>query len=771
MLLLLSLPLLSLTAQQKTFTISGNIRDKSNGEDLIGAVVASKSTSLATTSNAYGFYSLTLPVGTYTLVVSYTGYVAEEIEVDLQSDVKQHISLLPLVNELQEVVVSSERKNANVSRPEMSVEKLSAKAIKKIPALMGEVDVIKAIQLLPGVQATSEGSSGFSVRGGNYDQNLILLDEATVYSASHLMGFFSVFNNDAVKDVKLYKGDIPAAYGGRLASLMDIRSKDGNNQRFAGTGGIGTISSRLTLEGPLGSDKLTYLLSGRRTYADLFLALSNDEDVRNSSLYFYDMNGKINYRIDDNNRVFLSAYSGRDNTSNEFFGMAFGNQTLTARWNHIFTPKLFSNFTLLGSFYNYKLKNDVSDQLAVVWESKMADYSFKADMTYHLNPNTALQFGYALTYHRFTPAQGGGVGENSILGSIDQPQQFAMDQAAYLSGEATIAEKLILKAGLRYSLFQNIGNDELTYRLGANFLPADSARHGKGSFYHTQGQFEPRLGATYLLSDVHSLKASYSRTAQYIQLASNSAAGSPLDIWFQASPNVKPQLCDQFAIGYFRNFSDNDYEASLELYYKDMQHVVDFKDHAELLANKDLEQELRFGKGRAYGLEFMLRKNTGRLNGWLSYTFSKASRQIDEINKGKWYRSPFDKPHNISLVLSYELSPKWSISGNWIYASGVPVTYPTGRFLVEDRYVRIYSDRNKHRYPDYHRMDLSATLQLSKPSSRFKSELNFSLYNAYGRKNAWTVLFRQEDDQPDVTYAEKIYLFTFVPSITYNFTF
>ncbi len=771
--LILFIPIFHITqlfAQDKKFTISGNITDSDSGEDLIGALVSVSGNKTTAVTNAYGFYSLNLPQGDYTLVCNYMGYTTQEVPIHLYNNEKLNIKLNLNVNELEEVVVSSERRNANISRPEMSVERLSQSVIKKIPALMGEVDVIKAIQLLPGVQATSDGSSGFSVRGGGYDQNLILLDEAIVYNASHLMGFFSVFNNDAIKDVKLYKGDIPATFGGRLSSLMDIRTKDGNNQRFTGTGGIGTISSRLTLEGPVGSDKATYLVSGRRTYADMLLMLSNDPDLRNSSLYFYDMNAKLNYRINDNNRIYLSGYLGRDNTSNEYFGMNFGNQTLTLRWNHIFSPKLFSNFTLIGSFYDYYLKSSFSENMAIEWKSNMQDYTFKADFSYLLNSNNNMKFGYNLTYHNFVPGEGGGTNESSIFGSITQPKEYALEHALYFSNETSLGEKIILKYGLRYSLFQNISNgEELNYL--KNYQVDYSTIYKKGEIYNNQQQFEPRLGAIYKFNDENSVKASYSRTTQYIQLASNSAAGSPLDVWFQASQNVKPQLCDQYAVGYFRNFANDDYETSIEFYYKNMKDVVDFKDHAQLYGNTNLEQELRFGKGKAYGVELMVRKNTGKLNGWVSYTFSKAKRQIDEINDGNWYRSPYDKPNNISIVANYELSSKWNFGATWVYASGTPVTYPTGRYMIEDNYVPIYSGRNEYRYPDYHRLDLSATWKLSRPKKRFQHELNFSLYNAYGRKNAWTILFRQEDNRPDTSYAEMIYLFTFVPSITWNFTF
>ncbi|MDL2231178.1 TonB-dependent receptor [Porphyromonadaceae bacterium OttesenSCG-928-L07] len=775
-LIVLSLFLLSLLftgelfAQNKRYTVSGTIKDGTSGEDLIGATVYVKSLKSGTATNTYGFYSLSLPPGKYEVIYAYLGYTDQIFPLELSKDQTIHIKLKPAASQLEEVVVSAERANANVTRTEMSVEKLSGKTIKLIPALMGEVDVIKAIQLLPGVQAASEGTTGFSVRGGSYDQNLILLDEATVYNASHLMGFFSVFNNDAVKDVKLYKGDIPATFGGRLSSLLDIRSRDGNTQRLSGTGGIGLISSRLTLEGPLFSEKATFLLSGRRTYADIFLALANDADLRSSSLYFYDMNLKFNYSINDNNRIYAAGYLGRDFFGMKHAEMGFGNKTFTLRWNHIFSPKLFSNFTLIGSYYDYKLKTNFNEQLSEEWKSKMEDYGFKADFSYHLNPSNNIKFGYNLVYHKFMTGEGGGSGEESILDRIYLPNEYAMEQSLYLSNEMKIKNRLTLKYGLRYTLFQNISNGEEIDFL-ENYNVAYSEQHKKGKFYHSQYSIEPRIGALYQLDDRSSLKGSYSRTTQFIQLASNSAAGSPLDVWFQASQNVKPQHCDQFALGYFRNFSNNKYEFSIEAYYKKMKDLVDFKDHADLMINEDMEQELRFGKGKSYGLELMLRKNSGRLNGWISYTYSKSERKVDEINNNEWYRSPFDKPVNISIVANYELTPKWTISGNWVFASGTPVTYPVGRFQVENNYVPIYAGRNENRYPSYHRLDLSATVNLSKPGKRLKHDLNISVYNAYGRKNPWMIYFQQEDERPDTSYAEMIYLFSFVPSVTWNFTF
>jgi hypothetical protein len=758
----------NLYAQERKFTISGAVRDADDGEDLIGVSIGVVNTTTGTTTNSYGFYTITLSAGKHTLRFSYIGYTHKEVEVDLSENMTLNVSLESDAQQLAEVVVSAESKNANVSKAEMSVERISAATIRQIPVLMGETDVIKAIQLLPGVQATSEGSSGFSVRGGGYDQNLIMLDEATVYSASHLVGFFSVFNNDAVKDVTLYKGDIPASAGGRLSSLMDIRSRDGNSQRFSGTGGIGLISSRLTLEGPVFSDKATFIVSGRRTYADLFLKLADNPDLRNTSLYFYDLNAKVNYRIDGSNRLFISAYLGRDELSADNMGLDFGNLTTTLRWNHIFSPKVFSNFTVIGSDYDYSMGSSSGVSAMQKWKSKIRDYGVKADFSWHPNPQNSIKFGYHATHHTFTPGES--ITADAIGGQISQPQKFALEHAIYLSNEMKILDKLTLKYGLRYSLFHNISNGEAIDYLN-DYAPDYSKTFAKGKIYNSQHRLEPRAGATWLFDDVHSVKASYSRTTQYIQLASNSASGSPLDVWFPATQNVKPQLSDQFSLGYFRNFADNKYEFSAEAYYKNLLDVVDFKDHANLLGNADFERELRFGRGRTYGLELMLKKNSGKLTGWISYTFAKARRQVDEINSGEWYRSPYDKPHNISIVANYELSRKWSFGANWVYASGTPVTYPTGKYWADGSYVPLYSGRNEYRQPAYHRLDVSATVKLSKPGKWLQSELNFSLYNAYGRKNPWMITFRQDDNQPDVTYAEKMYLFTFIPSITWNFKF
>jgi hypothetical protein len=753
------------------FTISGNITDALNGEQLIGATVFVKETSAGTTTNVYGFYSLSLPAGKYTLLYSFIGYKTQEQSIELKKNLTFNMSLATKTEQLNAVEITGERKGESVRKPEMSVVKMDVKTISRIPALMGEVDIIRALQLLPGVKTTSEGSTGFSVRGGAQDQNLILLDEAPVYNASHLLGFFSIFNNDALKDVKIYKGDIPAANGGRLSSLLDIRMKDGNNKSFSGKGGIGTISSRLTLEGPLVNENTSFIVSGRRTYVDMFLPLSSDKNVRENTLYFYDFNAKISHRFNDKNRLFISGYMGRDVFENKFAYMDFGNQTLTARWNHLFSSKLFSNFTFIYSKYDYALGSPEEQANAFIWKSKMKDFNFKADFNLFANPNNTVKFGIQSTYHTFNPGSVKSTGADATFNQLIMPLQYSLESAVYVSNEQKIGELLSLKYGLRLSMFNNIG--EATNFIYNNlYQPIDSTVHDDGEFYNTYINIEPRLAANYQLNEVSSLKASYSRTAQYIQLAQNSTAGTPLDIWFACSPNVKPQLADQLAIGYARNLRNNTLEASVEAYYKNMQNAIDFKDQADLLFNEFLEGEIRRGKAWAYGIEFLLRKTEGKLTGWIGYTYSVARRQVDGINNGNAYNAPYDKPNDVSIVLNYELNKRHMFSMNWVYSTGNPVTFPTGRAQIGNNIIPIYSDRNAYRMPDYHRLDVSYVLKpKERPNRKWDWELNFSIYNAYGRKNAWTINFVQDKQNPELTYAEKTYLFSIIPAVTFNFEF
>jgi hypothetical protein len=751
--------------------VSGYIKDGQTGEELIGATIMVKGDQQGTVTNQYGFYSLSLNPGNYILLYSYVGYKTEEIPVALDRNVLINIELTEQLRELDEVTVSAEGQKTHLERAEMSVARLPIKSIQRIPTLMGEVDVIKAIQLLPGVQASSEGATGFSVRGGNPDQNLILLDEATVYNASHLMGFFSVFNNDAVKDVTLYKGDIPAEHGGRLSSLLDVRMKDGNDKKFSASGGIGTISSRLTLEGPIFKNKTSFIMSARRTYADLFLPLAKDEVVRESKLFFYDLNAKFNLIINENNRIFISGYAGRDVFKNKFAGIEFGNNTFTLRWNHLFSPRLFSNFILIRSNYHYQLGTPEGQANSFLWTARMHDFSGKADFNYYLTPGLTIKFGTGTILHKFSPGSARGVGEESLFTVFTLPDSYALENNIYLSVEQSAGDHWRLRYGLRFSTFHNIGK-AVVYHYDGDYHMADSTIFHKGEFYQNYATPEPRIALTYVIDSLSSLKFSYSRTSQYVQLAQNSTAGTPLDVWFPSSPNIRPQISGQIAAGYFRDFLNDRLEASIEVYYKKIKNAIDFKDHADLLLNKYLEGDLRFGMAASYGLEVLLRKNEGRLNGWISYTLSKTERNFDGINNGRPYPSPYDRRHNASVVLNYEILRRLWISANWVYSTGLPVTFPTGRFEYMGIIAPVYSDRNSYRMPDYHRLDVSVSLQSKyKPGRRWNWDMNLSVYNAYARKNAWAINFVQDEENPAMTYAEMTYLFPIVPALTFNFHF
>ena len=755
-------------------TISGYVKDAESGESLIGATISVRELNKGTAANQYGFYSVSLKPANYILEFRYIGYQIIQKTINLNKDITINIELVPEEKKIAEVVIMADRPEANVKKAEMSISKLEMKTIKQVPALMGEVDVLKVIQMLPGVQSTAEGTSGFSVRGGGNDQNLILLDEATVYNASHLMGFFSVFNNDAVRDVKLYKGDIPANYGGRLSSVLDVRMKEGNNKKFAATGGIGLISSRLTLEGPIGNEKTSFLLAGRRTYADLFFPLMSDSSLKKSKLYFYDLNLKINHQINDRNRLYLSAYTGRD-----LFGQkgssdaGFGNLTGTLRWNHLISNKLFSNLSAVVARYDYSLKMKQGGS-NYVWNSDMLDYTLKLDFNYFPNPQNEIKFGISSTFHDFNPADAYIEGERSRLGAA-VPKNYALEHGLYISNEQKIGDKLTVKYGLRYTVFQNIGTATVyTFAKGyPNYSVTDTTYYASGKVFHTYMGLEPRLGINYTFNEESSLKASFSRTIQNMQLASNSSGGMPLDVWFPSGPNIMPQKANQYAIGYFRNFANNTIETSIESYYKQMYDVIDFKDNAQLLMNPRMEGDIRSGTAKAYGVELFVKKNSGRLNGWISYTLSKVRRTIAEINNGNPYPTTYDKPHNINVIVNYEFSNRVILSGNWVYATGAPITFPVGSYVIDNTYGKYYSARNGYRMRDYHRLDLSLTLKGKEhPGKKWEGEWVFSMYNAYGRHNDWMINFVQDSKDVTKVVAERWYLpFVFFPGITYNFKF
>ncbi|RLD45692.1 MAG: hypothetical protein DRI89_00425 [Bacteroidetes bacterium] len=757
-------------AQKGNITLSGFISDKSDGEHLPGATVLIKNINKGAASNTYGFYSISLPANKYQIVYSFIGYANVVIDMELSRDTTINIELGTASKRLEEVEIT-EQAHENVTSNQMSVNTLTSKTIQSIPMLMGEVDIIKALQLLPGVKFVAEGSSGFSVRGGSPDQNLVQLDEATVYNAGHLMGFFSVFNNDAVKSVQLYKGDLPAQYGGRLSSLVDVRMKEGNNKKFHGNGGIGLIASRLTLEGPIAKNKASFMVSGRRTYADLFLRLSKDENMKQSALYFYDMNAKVNWSINQNNHVFLSGYFGKDVLKSGQFNMNWGNATGTLRWNHIFHEKLFSNFTLVANRFNYSLGIPEPNVQAFVWESDLTDYTLKGDFTWYANTNNTVRFGISSIYHNFYPGKVEGLGDTTTFGTYSIPNNYSLESGIYISNNQKLGSLLTLKYGLRLSMFNNIGPDTVfTYNEFGDttgYTPQPDRK-----IYNTYLGFEPRLGIVIKLNEVSSIKASYSRNFQYIQQAENSTGGSPLSIWFPASMNVKPQIGNQFALGYFRNFKKGLLETSVEGYYKNVKNAIDFKDHAELLLNKFIEGELLFGKGWSYGVEFLVKKTRGNLSGWVSYTWSRTLQQIEGISNGDPYPASYDRPHDFSIVMNYNLGEQISFGATWVYLTGQPITFPVGRYVYGNTVVPVYSERNSYRMVDYHRLDVSVTWHdKDKPGKKWHNSLNFSIYNVYNRKNPWVINFQSDPNDPNITYAEVTYLFGIIPSITYNFRF
>jgi hypothetical protein len=751
----------------KRLTISGYIKDASNGEVLIGATIYLPEQATGTVTNSYGFYSLSLAPGNYHIKFGFMGYATENRQVDLSENMSLNIELNPETKELDEFEVVAQKKGMDLKKPEMSAVNLPMKTIRQIPAMMGEVDLIKAIQLLPGVQATSEGSSSFSVRGGSGDQNLILLDESTVYNASHLMGFFSVFNNDAINSVKIYKGDIPTWAGGRLASLLDVRMKEGNQKKYSASGGIGILSSRLTVEGPIQKEKSSFIISGRRSYMDLFTPLASEEALRETKLYFYDLNAKMNFTLGEKDRLYFSGYFGRDVFDNDFAGMQFGNGTFTARWNHLFSQKIFSNLSLISSDYNYELGFASTESKEYTWKYDMEEKGVKYDLGFLISPEYEVKTGFQWSFHTMHPG--------TISASDDSYDPYILQKkksaegAAYIQAEQKIGKKLTLRYGVRWSLFANRGIDTV-FVYNKQYEEAGQKTYGHNDYFNWQNGVEPRAGLSYMINDESSLKASYARSRQYYQMATNTTSGTPLDLWFSASPNVKPQVSDQWSVGYNRYFHNQQIELSAELFYKDMQNTIDFKDHPTLYFNRKLEGELRYGKSYAYGAEMMAMLNFEKISGWVSYTYTQSERKIDGIANGDWFTSPFERPHSINIVLNYAKSTKNSFGINWVYSSGQPATFPVGRMEIGNVILPIYSDRNTERYPDYHRLDLSYTHKLRK-HGRYEQELNFSLYNAYGRHNTWAIRFQQDNDDPKKTQAQNVYLFSIVPSITYNFKF
>ncbi len=781
-LLLLLLLSSSLFAQEK-FTLSGNIKDASNGEDLIGVTILVKELpGTGTVTNVYGFYSLTLPKGEYTIQYSFIGYKTIPLKTNLIQNIKKNIELSEDSETLETFEVSAIQEDENIRSNDIGITKVDIKEIESIPVLFGERDVMKTLQLMPGIKSGGEGSAGFFVRGGSSDQNLILLDEAPVYNASHLLGFFSVFNSDAIKDLKLYKGGMPAEYGGRLSSVMDIKMKDGNSKEMEVSGGIGLISSKLTIEAPIVKDKGSFIISGRRTYADMFLKFSNDETQRDASLYFYDLNLKANYQINENNRLFLSGYFGRDNLGySDLFGFNWGNATGTLRWNHLFSDKLFSNTSFIYSHYNYKIEiGSAGFKIA----SKIEDITIKEDMDYFLNDKNKIKFGGSVVYHTFDPGEVSSTKEDALLNDTKIEDRYSFESALYLSNEQKFGSLFTLTYGIRYSNFTQIGPGEI-YTYDKNGDVSDTTNYDNLESVVSYNGLEPRIAANYSLSETSSLKASYSRSYQYLHLLSNSSSGNPTDAWMPSSNNIKPEIADQVSLGYFKNLKNNAYEFSVETYYKILDNTIDYKTGAEVTLNPTVEGELLYGQGRAYGIEFFLKKKKGDFTGWISYTLARSENQFEEVNKGSWYPAKQDRTHDVSIVAMYALSERVKLSSSFVFYTGGAVTFPTGKYVIDNQTVNLYSDRNGSRMPNYHRMDIGLTLdnkkfkevknfetgEVNKVKKKVESSWNFSLYNVYGRENAYSITFQENEDDPTKTEIIQLSLFKIIPSISYNFRF
>jgi hypothetical protein len=775
---------LSIIAQEK-YTISGSIRDDSSNETLIGVNIIVPDLQTGTVTNEYGFYSLSLPSGTYNVQISYLGYQTISEIIVLDKDITKNYKLIESAENLDEVVITDDVEKLNIKKPQMSVNSLSIKTIKNMPVVLGEVDVIKSITLLPGVTNAGEGSSGFNVRGGAADQNLILLDEAIIFNSSHLFGFFSVFNPDAIKDIKLYKGGIPAKYGGRVSSVLDIYQKEGNSSGFHMNGGIGLISSRLLAEGPIKKDKGSFLFGGRSSYAHLFLPLFDLDNVA----YFYDLNTKLSYRLNENNNIFLSGYFGRDVFEiADSFANTYGNTVVNFRWNHLFSDKLFSNLSLIYSDYDYDL------ELSFVefdWQSGIRNFNVKYDFKHYINNDFKLEYGLNSIYYKFNPGEINPTTEDSGINPFKLTDKYAFENAIYIDAEHKLNNKLSVSYGARFSTFHRLGQDELNIYENNNPVtfneslgiyekaePIGAESFNRSDVIKSFANIEPRLAVAYQLNNSSSIKASYNRMSQYLHLLSNTSSPTPLDVWTPSGKYIKPQLLDQVALGYFKTFKDNTFSLEIESFYKTIENRIDYIDGADLIANNAIEQVILNGEARAYGLELLLRKNEGKLTGWIAYTLSKSEQRTPGrtpvetgINNGEWYRTPFDKTHDISITGSYELNKKWSLSSNFILQTGQPATFPNGQYQYNGIIIPSFEARNSSRLPSYNRLDFAVNYN-PKPYSnkQFKGEWVFGIYNVYNRKNAANITFR-ENRTSGTNEAVRLAIFGIVPSVSYNFKF
>ena len=773
---------------QEKFTLSGVITDIESNETLIGVNIIFPEIANGVSTNTYGFYSISLPKGTYKVRISYLGYQDVTKTIILDKDIRYNLPLSLQTESLDEIIIEEDIERVKIRAPQMSVNSLTAETIKNIPVVLGEADVIKAILLLPGVTSAGEGASGFNVRGGAADQNLILLDEATIFNSSHLFGFFSVFNPDAIKDLKLYKGGIPARYGGRVSSVLDIYQREGNSKKLKVNGGIGALASRLLVEGPIIQDKAAFLIGGRASYAHLFLPLFDNDNKAS----FYDLNTKFNYKINENNSLYLSGYFGRDLFSvSDSFENVYGNALGNLRWNHIFSNKLFSNASLIYSDYFYGLNLGF---VGFEWNSGIANANLKYDLTYYHNDKIKVHAGVNNLYYTFNPGTIEPDSPDSGIVADQLTKKFANEFAAYIDIEHRLNDKLSLEYGLRFSNFVRLGQDEvniyqdneavifnpslLIYQ-SADPIGVDTSR-SRGDKLATYNNFEPRLSAAYALNEDTSFKGSYTRLAQYLHLLSNTSSPTPLDVWTPSGPFIRPQVLDQYALGYFKNFSfrESEYTLETEVFYKDIDGRIDYIDGAQLIANNEIEGVILQGQSRSYGLEFLLRKNEGKLKGFLAYTLSKSEQRTPGrnpnelgINNGEWYNTPFDKTHDVSMNLSYNPGGKWSFGGNFLYQTGQPTNFPVGQFEFQEIVIPTFGPRNEQRLPSFNRLDLSATLNPEKNKDReWKSEWIFSVYNAYNRKNAASINFRENIDTGN-NEAIRTSIFGVIPAVTYNIKF
>lgn len=764
-----------ISAQNKKVTLNGYIRDATSGEELIGVTVYFPETNKGVITNSYGFYSITIDEGIYQVKFSYVGYNSISQSIELTNNLELNIDLEPAVETMQEIVISGEAADANVTDLEISTEKIDLIALKSMPSVFGEPDLIKMVQMMPGVITAGEGTSSYFVRGGSADQNLILIDEAPIYDPSHLFGYISVFNSDVIKESKLYKGGIPAQFGGRLSSILDVRTKDGNNKKFKGSAAIGTLASKATIEGPIKKDKGSYLLSARRSYADVFLKIAGNEN----SVYFYDVNAKVNWKQNNKNRFFAAGYFGRDAFSlGGVFGFDWGNATGTFRWNHLFSEKLFSNTTFIASQFDYGL--ELKDPTTGFrWTSVINELSFKQHFNWFLSPKNELDFGYNLTYRRFEPANFKPTSQSSIFSPIQLQKLYALDHALYIGNKQTISDKLSLIYGLRLSIFQNIGPGEVkTYS-----DPQDNTRpdvikvdnYGKYETIINYVNLEPRFSARYLINGVSSAKLSYNRMTQNVHLISSGTVPLPFNTWSPSSTYLKPQIADQIAVGYFRNFKDDMLALSVESFYKKMQDVTDFADNADIFFNEDLATEFRQGDSEAFGFEFQLKKTRGKFTGFVNYTWSKSTRTIAGVNKGEPFKSNFDRRNAINVLASFDFNERWDFTGSFTYSTGRPITLPTGQYEYQFYKPSLVTERNGYLLPAYHRLDFSAVLTPLKNRNRhIQTKWIFAVYNAYNRKNPFTLSARDKEVDGSQTGEKEfvmIYLFPIVPSVTFNLSF